>query len=285
MTARAIHWRIRGQVLSLSRPLVMGIVNVTPDSFSDGGKFLDPAKAVGHATRLVAEGADILDVGGESTRPGSVAVSVNDEWRRIAPVVAAIRERLPQIPLSIDTRKAAVAKLALDAGAHIINDVTALGDPEMPALVARARAGIVLMHMKGEPASMQIAPTYQDVTAEVKEFLFSRAQRAVDAGIAREAVGLDPGLGFGKRTGAGIEDNAVLLRDLRQLVDLGYPFLVGASRKAFTGNLTRAPKDERLEGSLAAAAIAVMNGAHIVRVHDVKSTRRVVDFVHAVATS
>ena len=275
-------WRIRGRHLELGRrTLVMGVVNVTPDSFSDGGKWFGEDEAIAHARQLAAEGADILDVGGESTRPGSDVVPEAEERRRVVPVVRALAAAVP-LPVSVDTRKANVARAAIEAGAHIVNDVSALGDPAMAALVAATGSGLVLMHMLGEPKSMQKAPSYADVVGEVSAFLAQRARSAESAGVPRDAIVLDPGIGFGKRTGSGVEDNATLLKGLGTLKRLGYPILVGASRKSFIGNILRVPLAERLEGSLAAAAIAVWNGADIVRVHDVRATRRVVDLVQAV---
>lgn len=278
----ARSWRIRGRELPLGRrTLVMGIVNVTPDSFSDGGKFFRPDAAVRHALKLIEEGADVLDVGGESTRPGSDPVPEPEEQRRVLPVIEALA-RFSSVPLSIDTRRASVADAALKAGAHIVNDVSSLMDPDMLHVVRDHQAGLVLMHMQGEPKTMQAAPDYKDVAAEVAEFLQERARRAESAGVPREAIVLDPGLGFGKRTGHGVEDNATLLRQLPRLRVLGYPVLVGASRKSFIGNILKVPLAERLEGSLAAAAIASWQGAEVVRAHDVKATRRVVDLVDAV---
>lgn len=263
------------------RTLVMGIVNVTPDSFSDGGKFFEADRAVAHARELVAEGADLVDVGGESTRPGSEEVADEEETRRVVPVVRALAAT-SQVAISVDTRKASVARAALAAGAHIVNDVSALRDPQMPGVVAEARAGLVVMHMLGEPKSMQLGPAYTDVVREVTSYLEERAGVAVRAGIAQDAIVLDPGLGFGKRTGKGIEDNVTLLKHLGDLRRTGYPILVGASRKSFIGNILGVPLGERLEGSLAAAAVAAWNGADILRVHDVRATRRVVDLVDAV---
>lgn len=276
------RWTIRKGSLELGgRPLVMGIVNVTPDSFSDGGQFFDADAAVRHGLRLAEEGADLLDVGGESTRPGSEPVSASEELRRVLPVVRALAHRA-HVPISIDTRKAEVARATLEAGAHVVNDVSALSDPAMAPLVAQTGAGLILMHMRGDPKTMQRAPQYADVVDEVRSFLSERATQAERTGIAAAAIAIDPGLGFGKRTGGGIEDNAVLLRDLSRLVELGYPVVVGASRKSFIGNILHVPLEDRLEGSLAAAAIAAWNGAAVLRVHDVRATRRVAELVNAV---
>ena len=278
----ALAWSVRGKRIPLGRrTLVMGIVNVTPDSFSDGGRYFDASTAIAHARVLAQEGADLLDVGGESTRPGSDAVPASEEIRRVVPVIRAVAGAVA-LPLSVDTRKADVAKAALDAGAHIVNDVAALRDPHMAKVVADANAGLVLMHMQGEPKSMQVAPAYKDVVADVVAFLEERASTALRAGVARDAIMLDPGIGFGKRTGTGVEDNASLLKHLAALRRPGYPVLIGASRKSFIGNVLNVPLGERLEGSLAAAAIAAWNGADVVRVHDVRATRRVVDLVDAI---
>lgn len=274
-------WRIRGATLPLGkRTLVMGIVNVTPDSFSDGGRFLDADAAIGHGRRLVEEGADLLDVGGESTRPGSDPVPAAEEIRRVAPVLEGLADA--GVPLSVDTRKAEVARAALEAGAHLVNDVSALRDPGMGPLVAQAGAGVVLMHMRGEPKTMQTDIRYEDVAREVRDFLAERARVAEAAGIGRDSIVVDPGIGFGKRSGKGTEDNAVLLRRLDVLCGLGYPVLVGASRKSFIGNVLRLPMADRLEGSLAAAVIAAWRGADIIRAHDVRATRRAVDLADAV---
>lgn len=277
------RWRLRDSDLRWGeRTLLMGILNVTPDSFSDGGRYLATDAAVARALELEREGADILDVGGESTRPGSDPVDPAEEERRVVPVIAALRGAL-KIPISIDTRRASVAQAALAAGARIVNDVSALADPLMASLAARERSGLVLMHMRGEPKTMQRSPAYADVVIEVREFLRSRAALAMAAGVSREAIAVDPGLGFGKRTGEAVEDNAALLKRLDSLTSLGFPVLVGASRKAFIGNaMGGAPVDRRLEGSLAAAAVAAWQGAAIVRAHDVAATRSVLDVVDAV---
>lgn len=283
LTAKPINrsWALRDRTLPIGqRTLVMGIVNVTPDSFSDGGTYLEPEAAVDHALRLVEDGADLLDIGGESTRPGSDPVPVAEELRRILPVLQGLAGRT-QVPVSVDTWKAAAAEQALRAGAHAINDVTALGDPAMARTVARSGAGLVLMHMQGNPKTMQAQPAYHDVVSEVREFLQRRARTAEDAGVPPGRIVVDPGLGFGKRTGQGVEDNLTLLRHLSRIADLGYPVLVGPSRKSFIGNILRLPVDQRLEGSLAAAALAAWNGASIVRVHDVAPTRRALDVIDA----
>jgi dihydropteroate synthase len=243
---------------------LMGVVNVTPDSFSDGGLYLDPEAAVAHGRKLVADGAAILDVGGESTRPGAEAVPEAEELRRVVPVVQGLAGVAAEI--SVDTSKAAVAAAALEAGATIVNDVTALrGDPEMAALCAERGATVVLMHMLGEPRTMQRDPRYGDVVAEVREFLAGRLDAAVAAGIAAERIWLDPGIGFGK-TGA---HNLELLRRLGELTELGRPLLVGTSRKSFIGRLDGSPPGERLGGTIASSLIAATAGTSVLRVHDV----------------
>jgi dihydropteroate synthase len=267
-----VLWRCRGRSFDLdARPLVMGVVNVTPDSFSDGGRYLDPTLAVAHARRLLEEGADLLDLGAESTRPGAEPVSAVEQWRRLEPVVATLC-REGDACLSIDTASAEVAERALEAGAHVVNDVTALAEPRMAGIVARAGAGVVLMHMRGDPRTMQRDPRYGDVAAEVRGWLQDRAARAMDFGVAEESIVLDPGIGFGKT----LEHNLQLLARLDELAALGRPVLVGASRKSFLGRLLAAEPDERLEGGLAAAAVAVYAGAAIVRTHDISATVRAI---------
>ncbi|HEY5815625.1 MAG TPA: dihydropteroate synthase [Solirubrobacterales bacterium] len=241
----------------------MGVVNVTPDSFSDGGLFLDAEAAVAHGRELAAQGAEILDVGGESTRPGAEEVSAEEELARVGPVVAGLAGTAT---VSIDTSKAAVAEAALDAGASIVNDVTALrGDPEIAALCAERGAGLVLMHMQGDPRTMQVDPTYDDVVDDVKAFLAERLQAAVDAGVDEERVWLDPGIGFGKV----LEHNLELLRRLAELRELGRPLVVGTSRKSFIGKVDGSAVDERLGGTIASSVLAATEGADVLRVHDV----------------
>jgi dihydropteroate synthase len=270
-------WRCRDRELDLSdHTVVMGVVNVTPDSFSDGGRYAAPAAALAHARQLLSEGAEILDIGGESTRPGSEPVSPDEQWRRIGPVVEALAHESGAL-ISVDTSSAAVAGKALAAGAHIVNDVTALGDPAMAGVVAGAGAGVVLMHMQGNPAIMQRAPKYTDAAAEVADFLAERLEAAVAAGIPRERVALDPGVGFGKAVRHSLE----LLARIETLVALGRPVLVGVSRKSFIGHILDLPVDQRLEGSLAAAAIVVFQGAHIIRAHDVAPAVRAVRVAEA----
>jgi dihydropteroate synthase len=268
--ATAAVWRCRDRALSLDRPLVMGIVNITPDSFSDGGRFLEPDAALAHARRLLDEGADLLDLGAESTRPGSAPVGAEEQWRRLEPVLTAIA-REDRAVISVDTSSAAVAERALAAGAHAINDVAALAGPGMAHVVATAGAGLVLMHMQGTPVTMQRDPRYEDVVSEVAIFLGGRRDAALAAGIVAQAIVLDPGIGFGKT----VEHNLALLARLDALVALGCPVMIGVSRKRFLGALNGdLPAGERLEAGLAAAAIAVANGAAIVRTHDVGATVR-----------
>jgi len=245
---------------------VMGIVNVTPDSFSDGGRYLDRDAAIAHGHELRAAGAAILDVGGESTRPGAAAVDAATEKDRVVPVIEALAAAGARV--SVDTSKAEVAAAALAAGAEIVNDVTALGDPEMAPVCAAAGCGLILMHMKGTPRTMQDDPTYDDVVAEVREFLAARLEAAVDAGIERERVWLDPGIGFGKT----VDHNLELIARLDRIAELGRPVVVGASRKRFIGAVTGRPVDERIGGSIAAAVAAVAAGASVLRVHDVAPT-------------
>ncbi len=270
-------WRLRGGSLDFSRARVMGIVNVTPDSFSDGGRFPDAAAACRHAETLVGEGADLLDVGGESTRPGADPVPEEEELRRVVPVVREAA-RLG-VPVSVDTSKAGVARAALEAGAAVVNDVTALGDPAMGPLVAESGAGLVLMHMRGTPRTMQDDPRYADLMAEIVRFLGDRRDRAEAAGVERSAIVLDPGIGFGKRIGHNLE----ILRRLTEVAALGSPVLVGASRKRFIGTLTGGDDPgDRLAGSVAAAVAARLAGASVLRVHDVEATRRALRLADAV---
>ena len=244
----------------------MGILNVTPDSFSDGGRWRTTEDAVQQGLALVAEGADILDIGGESTRPGAAEVPADEELQRVVPVIEALARQTP-VPISVDTRKSAVARAALAAGASIVNDVTALGDPEMAAVVREAGAGVVLMHMRGTPETMQRAPQYTDVVEEVRACLAARIEAALAAGIGRGQILIDPGIGFGKTTA----HNLALLGALEKFAELA-PVLVGASRKRFIGEITGAPMDGRLAGSLTVAVWSVMRGAAVLRVHDVAAT-------------
>jgi dihydropteroate synthase len=285
-------WRCRATSFDLAeRTLLMGVVNVTPDSFSDGGRYLEPAAAIAHARRLIAEGAAIVDLGAESTRPGALPVPAEEQIRRLLPVLEPLAAEGATV--SVDTASAAVARRALAAGAAIVNDVTALGDPEMAQAVAETGAGVVLMHMRGTPSTMQQDPRYGDVAREVADWLGQRLAAARRSGIESERVALDPGIGFGKT----LRHNFELLARLGELLELGRPVVVGVSRKSFLGKRERAsgaagagaaarpgagtpppdlPPEERLEGGLAATAVAVFLGARIVRTHDVAATVRAV---------
>ncbi|MBS1860149.1 MAG: dihydropteroate synthase [Actinobacteria bacterium] len=255
----------------------MGVVNVTPDSFSDGGLYLDPDAAIAHGEELAADGAAILDVGGESTRPGAEPVSAEEELRRVRPVVEGLAPL--GVAISVDTSKATVAAAALDGGARVVNDVTALrGDPQMAALVADRGAGVILMHMAGEPRTMQVDPHYEDVVAEVREFLAARLAVAVAAGIDEERIWLDPGIGFGKTD----EHNFELLRGLGELASLGRPLVVGTSRKSFIGRADGSGTDDRLGGTIATSVLAAAAGAAVLRVHDVRELAEALDVVNAV---
>ena len=256
--------------LPLDRPRVMGILNVTPDSFSDGGRFLDRGSALEHACRMLSDGADIIDIGGESTRPGAAPTSETDELDRVIPLVEALRDECDArgVPLSVDTRKSAVMRAAIAAGASLINDVGALIAPGAIDAIAPSEVAVCLMHMRGEPATMQQVANYNDVVGEVKAFLADRAAACEGAGIARDRIVVDPGFGFGKTVG----HNLALLRWLAEIVALGYPVAVGLSRKSTIGALTGREVGERTAGSIAAALSAVARGAAIVRVHDVRET-------------
>jgi dihydropteroate synthase len=251
------------------RPSVMGVLNVTPDSFSDGGRFLAPEAAIAHGRKLAAEGADLIDVGGESTRPGAEPVGADEELRRILPVIEALAGAT-EVPLSTDTYKASVARAALSAGASFVNDVSAFtGDAEMAAVVAEAGVDVCLMHMKGEPRTMQEDPRYDDVVSEVKAFLEERLAFAAGEGVRVDRVWLDPGIGFGKT----VEHNLELLRRLDEIVAIGRPVLIGPSRKRFLGALTGREESDRLAGGLSAVVMAFERGATMFRVHDVRETR------------
>lgn len=257
------------RALGVSGPLVVAVLNVTPDSFSDGGRFLDVDAAVAQGLRLWDEGADWLDVGGESTRPGAAPVSPDDELARVLPVLRALRARLPEVTLSIDTRRAAVARAALDAGATVVNDVSACADEGMAELVAARGARVVLMHSRGEPDTMQSLTTYGDLVDEVCAALAERAAAVIAAGVPAHAIALDPGLGFAKRP----LDNPKLIAAVPRLAALGFPVFIGASRKRFIGELTGVTDPaERVYGSIGAAIAAVSKGAHLIRVHDVSAT-------------
>lgn len=251
---------------------IMGILNVTPDSFSDGGVYVGVDAAVAQAERMLDDGADWIDVGGESTRPGAAPVTADEELRRVVPVIAAIMTRRPAAAISVDTTKAAVAAAALAAGARMVNDISAgTGDAAMLSTVARAGARYVAMHMQGTPQTMQAAPRYGDVVHDVRDYLSARLAACAAAGIARERCWIDPGIGFGKT----LEQNLALLHGLQRLVELGVPILCGVSRKSLLGHLlSGAPVGERLEAGLAVSALAYQNGARIFRTHDVAATRR-----------
>jgi dihydropteroate synthase len=261
------------------RTLVLGILNVTPDSFSEGGRFFDTDDAAKHAARMVADGANFIDVGGESTRPGSDPVPAGEELKRVLPVIERLREEIPGLPISIDTRRGEVAAHALDAGANVVNDVSAGADPEMFEVVRERDAAIVLMHMKGDPKTMQEDPTYEDVVGEVHEHLRERIEAAEFAGIEAERIAVDPGIGFGKDLG----HNLGLIRRVDAFLDLGRPVLVGPSRKRFIGTILDLPEDQRVEGTIGAVAWMVARGAHVVRVHDVREVARAVRMIDAIA--
>ena len=261
----------RGKTLTLGeRTHVMGILNVTPDSFSDGGKYLDVQQALDHAKLMVAEGATLLDIGGESSRPGASSVSTTQELDRVLPVICAVTDAL-DVVISVDTSKAEVARKALEAGAHIVNDITALrGDTNMISVVAEMDAGLILMHMKGTPRTMQKAPQYADVVRDVSAALTESVQCAEAHGVAAERIIIDPGIGFGKTT----EHNIEILKRLSEFRSLNKPLIIGTSRKSFIGNILDLPVTERIEGTVATVCWAIAHGVDIVRVHDVKANVR-----------
>ena len=263
---RAAVFRCGAFALDLSRPLVMGVLNVTPDSFSDGGRFADREQALSHARRMRDDGADIVDIGGESSRPGAESVAEGVELSRVLPLVEALAAE--GIPVGVDTRKPAVMQAAIAAGAAMINDIAALREPGAIEACAQGGIGVCLMHMQREPRTMQAAPAYADVVSEVRDFLLTRARVCIDAGIARERIAIDPGFGFGKT----LAHNLALLRALGTLAATDYPVVAGLSRKASLGEITGRSVDERMPASLAAALCAVARGAAIVRVHDVRAT-------------
>ena len=269
---------LRNSVLDLSEPRVMGVLNVTPDSFSDGGVHADLAAAVAHGERLAEEGAAILDVGGESTRPGAPPVPADEEIRRVVPVIERLAARV-RVPISVDTSKPEVMRAAVDAGAQMINDVRALRVPGALATAAATGAAVCLMHMQGDPGTMQADPRYDDVVAEVREFLEGRVAACCVAGISRERLCLDPGIGFGKRP----EHNLALIARLREIGDGSLPVLAGVSRKSLVGIITGRPPGERLAGSVAFAALCVAHGAAIIRAHDVAATVDAVKVAAALA--
>jgi dihydropteroate synthase len=277
-----LSWRIGDRVLAYGGPrtLVMGVLNVTPDSFSDGGRFLDHEVAVEHGLRMASDGADLIDVGGESTRPGSDPVSAGEEIDRVVPVIKRLAAEV-DVPISVDTRKPDVASAALDAGAVVVNDVSGGREQRLLEVVGDTGAGLVLMHMLGEPKSMQEDPRYEDVVREVRAYLEERLDAAVAVGIERDRVAVDPGLGFGKT----YQHNLVLMRDVSAFLDLGVPVVVGPSRKSFLGKaLGDLPVDRRLEGTTGAVAWLAGQGAHVVRVHDVAEMVRVLRIVDAIRT-
>jgi dihydropteroate synthase len=271
LSHRADRWTLPTRTLAFGRrPLLMGIVNVTPDSFSDGGQFFDPGAAVAHGVELVGEGAEILDVGGESTRPYSRPVDVEEELRRVVPVVKALCERT-SVPVSVDTSKAAVAQAAIDAGAEIVNDITALEcDPAMVALAARTGVGVCIMHMQGTPQTMQNSPAYENVVEEVIEYLRQRRDALLGAGIAQDRIAVDPGIGFGKRT----EHNLQLLAHAFRLHELDCPVLIGHSRKGFIGRVLDDPKADPLAGTIGVSLALDGQGVQVLRVHDVEPIRQ-----------
>jgi dihydropteroate synthase len=261
-------------------PVVVGILNVTPDSFSDGGDFFDPEAAAQHAASMLDEGAGMLDVGGESTRPGSDPVSQEEEMRRIIPVIEGILAARPEAVISVDTYRSGTATAALEAGARLVNDVTALrGDPRMGSVVGEAECPVILMHMQGEPKTMQKEPHYEDVVREVRDFLAERAEYAVDAGVRPENIIVDPGIGFGKN----LEHNLDLLHNLDAIVDLGFPVLIGASRKRFIEGITGVQEArDRVSGTVATTVLAYERGATFFRVHDVRANREALAVAEAV---
>ncbi len=274
-------WRHRLGEIVLDRTHVMGVLNVTPDSFSDGGRYSAPEAAIQRALDIAEQGASILDVGGESTRPGSATVPADEEWRRVDPVLQSVVRKL-DIPISIDTRKPEIAAKALERGAAIVNDVSGLSDPRMARVISRARAGAVVMHMQGVPMTMQTAPQYADVVGEIRDLLAGRVKAAMEDGVERQAIAIDPGVGFGKS----VEHNLAILRNLDPIAALGHPVVVGVSRKSFIARLGGGePMRDRLAGSVAAATLAVAHGAHVIRAHDVADTVRAMRVADAILAS
>lgn len=275
-------WRFGSRTFDLSRrPCIMGILNITPDSFSDGSRFSTVEQAVAEAEKMVAEGADLIDIGGESTRPDSLPVPAGEEIRRVMPVIEALAGRIA-VPLSIDTWKAEVARVALSAGVEVVNDISGMEfDPRMAGTVAATNAGVVLMHTRGRPQEMQSDTTYADLVGEVSDYLGSCLARTVAAGISAERVVLDPGLGFAKS----IAGNLEIIRRLGEFAPLGRPLLVGPSRKSFIGKTLGREVDDRLFGTAAAVAVSLLHGARIFRVHDVKPMRDVVDMAAAIVSA
>jgi len=278
------HFAIRCGTASLElgrRSLLMGVVNITPDSFSDGGEFFDTERAIEQGERLATEGADLLDVGGESTRPFSQSIPTEEELRRVIPVIRQLARRT-RIPISIDTCKAAVARAALDAGASLVNDISSLGlDPDMKAVVASSGAPLILMHMQGTPRDMQVKPHYDSLLSEVVRFLEERIRIACKAGVSRDQIMVDPGIGFGKT----VTHNLLLIKHLDALAILGRPVLLGTSRKSFIGAVLNRPVTEREPGSWATVCAAILKGAHILRVHEVAVCRQVADMIDAIVNA
>jgi dihydropteroate synthase len=263
------------------RPLIMGVLNVTPDSFSDGGRFFDPDKALDHAYYLNESGADIIDIGGESSRPGAESVDADEEIKRVIPIIKKLAKKI-KVPISVDTVKSEVAERAFDAGASILNDISALRmDEEMTALAAKSDAYVILMHMRGTPIDMQKNTDYDDMMGEISGFLKDSAFKAINKGVSKDKIIIDPGVGFGKS----VEGNFIILKNLDKFHELGYPVMVGASRKSFIGKTLATDLGQRLEGSIAAACYAVLNGADIVRVHDVVETRRAITIIEKISAA
>ena len=275
----SLTWRAGDHTLRFDdRTLVMGVINVTPDSFSDGGRFLDPERAVGAGIVMSTEGADLLDVGGESTRPGAIAVSPDEELDRVVPVIKRLAAELPGLPISVDTRKATVAEAAIDAGATIVNDVSAGREPRMFEVVGASGVGMVLMHMRGDPDTMATMTEYVDVVQDVKEALRAWIGAAIEAGVTEDRLAVDPGLGFAKTA----DQSLTLMREIGRFAELGRPVVAGPSRKSFIGRATGTEVDDRVEGTAGAVAWLAAHGAHVVRVHDVRQMIRVVRMVDAI---
>lgn len=277
LAGSALAWRTSRRVIDLSRPVLMGVLNITPDSFYDGGRFFTRDAALSQLDRLQSEGADIIDIGGESTRPGAEPVSADEELRRVLPAIEAAAEL--DVPISIDTTKSQVARAALDAGAEIVNDISGLRfDPELGALAAERGAGLVLMHIRGEPRTMQERVHYDDLMGELVAELDESVDRARVAGCDASQLVVDPGIGFGKTA----EHNLVLIDQLERIVGMGYPVLVGPSRKSFMGKALHLRIDQRLEGTIAACVVSLLRGARIFRVHDVAAVRRALEMAQAI---
>lgn len=267
--------KCRNYELKFDKTVIMGVLNVTPDSFSDGGSFFDYEKAIGHARQMVKDGAQIIDVGGESTRPGSLPISEKEELRRVKPVIRALAREI-HIPISIDTYKPKIAEECIKAGAGIVNDISGLADRNMLKILKKYQAPVVVMHMKGKPRTMQKNPQYRDAVSDIKKFLKGKIEKSKKFGI-RDII-IDPGIGFGKTT----EHNLQIIKRLGEFKELGCPILIGPSRKTFIGKITGLSVNERLEGTLAAIAISAMNGANIARVHDVKECARAIQVADAI---